>query len=245
MASLQVSGNVELLEIILLNLPLRDMLLAQSVCWTWRNVISTSPGIQQALFFRPARDAVRFKHNWSNILDCTSKDQCERLYQDLAMLDEEANAWVWSGTEEPYRGRIIINPFFDQTFNPSSYRLPGTLPIPTQYMDSDYSTLQASWKRMLLMQPPVVEMVVDHGHANHWHALKAKDKNLGLTGTDFADSIRSFVSESSLGVLEGKCFRMTNVEYLKSASGRQMLHMFKFAGIHDVPVSSIEISQSQ
>ncbi|KAK4953338.1 hypothetical protein LTR10_009047 [Elasticomyces elasticus] len=49
----EVLNLPELLEIILLELPTRDLLLAQRVCITWKAAITSSPNIQRALFFRP------------------------------------------------------------------------------------------------------------------------------------------------------------------------------------------------
>ena len=48
-----VADLPELLEMILLNLPLPDLLIAQIVDRTWHAVIRDSPTLQQALFFQP------------------------------------------------------------------------------------------------------------------------------------------------------------------------------------------------
>ncbi|KAK5708281.1 hypothetical protein LTR97_000821 [Elasticomyces elasticus] len=53
MATHQVFHFTELLEIILLDLPMQDLLLAQRVCSTWKGVIDGSQAIQRALFFIP------------------------------------------------------------------------------------------------------------------------------------------------------------------------------------------------
>ena len=52
-ATTKVLGTNELLEMILLKLPLRDVLLAQLVCKTWRADITASIDLQRALFFEP------------------------------------------------------------------------------------------------------------------------------------------------------------------------------------------------
>ncbi|KAK5684570.1 hypothetical protein LTS10_004442 [Elasticomyces elasticus] len=49
----QVVNLPELLEAILLELPTRDLLLAQRVCTNWRTAITTSPNLQKMLFFKP------------------------------------------------------------------------------------------------------------------------------------------------------------------------------------------------
>jgi len=44
----------ELLETILLELPLKDLLLSQRVCTTWRSLAISSIHIRRALFLEPA-----------------------------------------------------------------------------------------------------------------------------------------------------------------------------------------------
>lgn len=57
-ATTKVLGTNELLEMILLKLPLRDVLLAQLVCKTWRADITASIDLQRALFFEPEISAL-------------------------------------------------------------------------------------------------------------------------------------------------------------------------------------------
>ncbi|KAK5681768.1 hypothetical protein LTS10_006301 [Elasticomyces elasticus] len=56
-AAQQVLDLPELLESILLGLPMRDLLLAQRVSKTFQQVIVSSPHIQRALFFAPGKAA--------------------------------------------------------------------------------------------------------------------------------------------------------------------------------------------
>ncbi|KAK5698014.1 hypothetical protein LTR97_006974 [Elasticomyces elasticus] len=54
----QVLHLPELLENILLRLPMKDLLFSQKVCRTWKAVVDTSPHIQEALFYTgDARDS--------------------------------------------------------------------------------------------------------------------------------------------------------------------------------------------
>lgn len=46
----------ELFETVLFHLPLRNLLLVQSVCRQWKKTIDDSPALQQKLFFRPVPD---------------------------------------------------------------------------------------------------------------------------------------------------------------------------------------------
>lgn len=53
MAALQIVAVVELLEQVLLQLPLKDLLRAQQVSKHFNSVITTSKELQRALFFVP------------------------------------------------------------------------------------------------------------------------------------------------------------------------------------------------
>ncbi|KAI7180869.1 hypothetical protein KC316_g1801 [Hortaea werneckii] len=51
----KVFGIPELAEMILLNLPMKDLLFAQLICKDIENVIDSSKSIQRALFFLPGQ----------------------------------------------------------------------------------------------------------------------------------------------------------------------------------------------
>jgi len=53
MAAQRTFDVPELLEHVLLQLPIKDLLFAQKVCKHWKQTIEASPRAQQALFFRP------------------------------------------------------------------------------------------------------------------------------------------------------------------------------------------------
>lgn len=54
----QVLAVTELLEAILLELPVRDMFRARRISKTWRNVSSSSPRIQEKLFLKPSEGPI-------------------------------------------------------------------------------------------------------------------------------------------------------------------------------------------
>ncbi|PYH79564.1 hypothetical protein BO82DRAFT_404201 [Aspergillus uvarum CBS 121591] len=89
----------EILEIILLGLDTKTLLLSTRVCRTWNALIRSSPGIQKALFFRPADP---------------------RLFS-----------------------RLVGAAYF------SAFPL-----IASEEIDKAYLRPEASWRRMLLQQPP-------------------------------------------------------------------------------------------
>ncbi|KAK5138015.1 hypothetical protein LTR08_005812 [Meristemomyces frigidus] len=51
-ACAQVQATTELMEMILLRLPMKELLFAQAVCRFWKTVIEGSAKLQQALFFQ-------------------------------------------------------------------------------------------------------------------------------------------------------------------------------------------------
>ncbi|KAK4965373.1 hypothetical protein LTR42_012129 [Elasticomyces elasticus] len=83
MAAQQVLDLPELLESILLILPMRDLLLAQRVSKTFQQVILSSPHIQRALFFAPGKGAdvnlslAQDMHN--HLGDCVANPPYEAL----------------------------------------------------------------------------------------------------------------------------------------------------------------------
>lgn len=51
----RVFATAELLEMVLKDLSMQDLLMAESVCTTWASCIKSSPCIQEKLFLKPAR----------------------------------------------------------------------------------------------------------------------------------------------------------------------------------------------
>lgn len=217
-----VFNSLELLEMIILNLLLQDIRLAQRINWTWKNVISSSPELQQALFLRPCTtDRVRFKHNWSNILNCRSQAQCDRFTEWDTLPDEEEKSWVWAASGRPFRGDLILNPFLADRTPLRLSRMPKG--------NSESASIELSWKRMLLTQPPLVELVVDHGTAYHWHSLKATEVEAGLTGIDVINNMLSFNELAFVSILKDRCiwFLSDDSKHPKLLSGIKILQELK------------------
>ncbi|KAK4944717.1 hypothetical protein LTR10_015887 [Elasticomyces elasticus] len=55
---------------------------------------------------------------------------------------------------------------------------------------------EASWRKMLFTQPPVVNVVVDHGKAMHWHEILSTSA-AGVTLGDIEKSSEAF--EANVG----------------------------------------------
>lgn len=60
MAMDRVFGTAELADMILIQLPMRNLLLSQRVCRKWKYAIRNSPQLQRALFLKPASDDVAY-----------------------------------------------------------------------------------------------------------------------------------------------------------------------------------------
>lgn len=161
----------ELLEAILLHLDIRTLLVsAQRVCQPWTALIQTSPAIQQALFFQPKQGKWQTKSSGSSILSSTTENNDTKL-------DEGSINGYESGFPSP---QLIYNPLLVQAFRPffpSAHEYP---PIQNAYDEKAtevqtqpyfshkaldmlsspqkkiaYMRKEASWRKMLLRQPPV------------------------------------------------------------------------------------------
>lgn len=116
----------ELLETILLHLDPRTLLTAQSTCKTWTTLITTSPRIQQALFFIPSSHP--------------EKELNPLLVHSFPSLFPSP-----SPREENY--------VQDARFTFTSLDMFGSPAKMKAYMRAE-----ASWRRMLVQQPPVFEI---------------------------------------------------------------------------------------
>ncbi|KAK5108546.1 hypothetical protein LTR62_008203 [Meristemomyces frigidus] len=127
----------ELLETILLNLPLTYILLAQRVCKAWRNLIRDSKAIQQSLFLAPVVGSPSSIDRYSNIgwifrqgrpFDADGKPLVHPLIQWRFMSNQGE-----AGTR--HDGFVTTNP------GPEIMKLPHES--------------QASWRSMSLLHPPL------------------------------------------------------------------------------------------
>lgn len=122
----------EVLEIILLQLPLKDLLVnGQRVNRLFHDVITSSRSLQQALFFRPIRDASTMKVRTNPLLRKKFPPWFE-------------NKWLMSRT-------FVLSDhkhFWRLDWNSSKERAEA------------YARKEASWRRMLVAQPPVQDLIV-------------------------------------------------------------------------------------
>lgn len=124
--ALQALMVPELLEIILLELPLTDLLANMPrVCKHCKAIIDGSIKIQRALFFKPSADVL-----------------LEQRWEGYALFNGTKDVWVHS---------VIANPFIQQLNNEYLVGSSGA-----GHMSMGVDRPEASWRRMLAAQPPHV-----------------------------------------------------------------------------------------
>lgn len=145
----QVLSTVELLEGILLDLPLRDLLLAQRVSKRWRLLITTSPSVQHALFFRAKPRPLL------TLVDHGMLFHRFLRYADADVLRSEnstSKRWPRINDQDATRqieGNPLLSPLFSVTeASGSDYSLSVRLPAP-------WREPTASWRCMLPAQPAI------------------------------------------------------------------------------------------
>ncbi|GAB1735258.1 hypothetical protein NU219Hw_g2901t1 [Hortaea werneckii] len=131
-ASRRALGTLELLEGVLCKLPLQDLLRAQSVCKQWQMVIDRSKKLQRALYFEPVpRAPVAF---------CEEPAGCMSYSQ-----------WTRAGSNERCVG-ILENPILSPLLK-SLLSVTRTRSLLAQ-LPGCWQRREASWRRMLVTQPP-------------------------------------------------------------------------------------------
>ena len=144
MASAQASvfATRELLTQILLQLPIRDLLLAQRVCTSWNETITASVSLQEALFFRcipgTAQAKIQVHHN-----------PLLTLRFPLWFNDHETPCG-------PYENALLLS---------TQGKDLHTLELAKSKEATDaYMRAEASWRKMLVVQPAVHDLVIENIH---------------------------------------------------------------------------------
>ncbi|KAK5705544.1 hypothetical protein LTR97_002663 [Elasticomyces elasticus] len=187
-----LASTPELVEMILLQLPLPNVLLAQRVDRTWYAIIKESPQLQRALFFRPRRDiSLVFPSAAICTLPCKSAGTCKRLLEPPGH-GREGIRWMFevAGTQEAHCP--TINPL-TTTLWPEQWMSSEEIEFRTPLVGHNTAVArrEASWRRMLFTQPPVTNLMVDHGYARHWHEVVATSA-AGVTLGDIVENSYAF-----------------------------------------------------
>ena len=141
----QVFATYELLEGVLHHLPTRDLLLAQRVNRDFRDVITRSHKLQRALFLIPAGQ--KPSDQASDVADTDSA---------LARLSMD-NRVPWSSRESGIPMTVYINPLLEDLLA----TLADESEVKNEHrLQRSYRYPEASWRNMLLSQPPAKVFLV-------------------------------------------------------------------------------------
>ncbi|KAK3639471.1 hypothetical protein LTR56_012442 [Elasticomyces elasticus] len=184
----------ELLENILMNLPLRDILFSQRVCRVWQESILQSPNIQKALFLRVGSTTTTAWHSG----EATKRRGHWCQHSESTLLD--STTW----TEDCDGGsRPIGNPLVDLHVLGNSWaQREGVVPMGIDVQGPPWSSLRfgrvTMLGRMLLTYPPIRELYV--WPANHRNGSFIADRRrnsvtvrnaTGITVQDLADTSKT------------------------------------------------------
>lgn len=162
----------------MLELPTQDLLLSQRVCKTWRTLISTMPRLQRALFMLPAtcgsvcyldwrHDDKGFYANGGSDLDLG--EPLRDPNGNRAMIPYRAH---WGRTRgDSGRYRVFFNPLLAKLFPFVAGKGIYTLALAANLPEAALR-MCASWRRMLVTQPPIRLMVIE-----------SDDEDIESTGT--------------------------------------------------------------
>ncbi|RMY13919.1 hypothetical protein D0867_07300 [Hortaea werneckii] len=143
-ASRRALDTPELLEAILYQLPLRDLVRAQLVCRQWQTVIDHSKKLQRALYFEPVV--------WDLVALC--KEPGGRMCYDH---------WVQAGDSERCV-TVYENPILSLVMK-SLLPVTRTRSLLAQ-LPGCWQRREASWRRMLVTQPPFRAAVHVYRHGS-------------------------------------------------------------------------------
>ncbi|KAL2012437.1 hypothetical protein VTN00DRAFT_5155 [Thermoascus crustaceus] len=155
----RVLSTPELLELILLHLDMRTLLTsAQLVCHAWTDLITSSPSIQQALFFRCVP------------VDSSSRTSIKKVYNPLLAelfppffpQDPTTTATAISthqghGNEDPVQNETNNNTSLTPDGQDAREFTLASLDLAKHpEKRTAYLRREASWRRMLIQQPPAL-----------------------------------------------------------------------------------------
>ncbi|KAK4614013.1 hypothetical protein CLAFUW4_09500 [Fulvia fulva] len=172
-------------------MPLRSLLIAQGINRRTRDIIKDSKLYQQALFFRPyGPGPVTVRGAEYPFMHCASEDVCVRDDPGYCM-PQGRTAWkCWScpstGEENAFVVTNPLLPFCPGDRKNSSYLDHATFSLLLQ--DPVWNRPEASWRKMLITQPPLFQAIVEHRSAKHNHVFQASLGDLGITAGDCFES---------------------------------------------------------
>ena len=180
--------TTELLELMLLHLPPKQVLLAQRVCLHWKNTISGSVKLQQALYFRPlqlklAQGTIQtsLKKDFQMAHDtgrCTVEVEDTTRIVRLHASEASAENYLHALAADAYRvaNPMVTVPFsasIDEFFRAGGSKrrdMVGTL----RFKPGVQQRSAASWEKMYLVQPPATKVYIAEGYKDR-HQVYDRD----------------------------------------------------------------------
>lgn len=189
--------TTELLENILEQLPMRDLLLAQRVCRKWKAVIEGSEYMQQLLYLKPAEAKFCWRVEDTAPWDLPTLTKVEADYK--LRPGESMKATLFRHMD--VNPLVMVNDPFQVMFDGPAMleNKLGTLAFVPQMRHKTWRNPKASWRRMLLSQPPVEMFVEGEGPCYMYcrggcsefgcHRLAELFREGGLRTSDMVDHI--------------------------------------------------------
>lgn len=214
----------ELVEAVVLELPLQDILLAQRVDRTWRATIKNSPKLQKALFFRPSVEDGLFMASIARPTDaCTCEKSAHApplSHLKAKHLDWHALSWARGDADKESESKlnvtveVTVNPFLLKGYLDDIEGVEGGLETNNTIGDPEDSL-----RRMLFAQPPIKELIFYTSLPPH--VVSCRDGAAGLTIGDVIEAVEGFVKSSPLSVLKSRWLFARCSVY--ATTGRDML----------------------
>ena len=207
-AASKVFNTVELLESILLELPCKDIVLAQRVSKIWQGTVTGSLELQKALYFVPSQlPAIRLLPDGAP--PATTLKRFRRKWE-ISLPPDELTARDISGSIA--KGQVTLNPLFTSLFSKTGDEYRFVYNRTNAVADIGDS----SWKNMYLTQPPCIEIMlhsqrslpphcqcepIRHVSGRIWMSLKAYTNTLsygsGVTIGDFVEHLETTFERSA------------------------------------------------
>lgn len=215
---IRLAGIAELVEQILLELPIQDILFAQRVNHTWCGVIQESLKLQRALFFKPISDDLFVPH-WAD--DPTyvhdSGKSVERATKTTTAQDASDPLPKHNTIHAVDMDKTVVNPFLEG-------KLPWLIYGSWSYLPNDliihpkeaYSQMEASWRKMLVTQAPFAEIVVQYSGERH---RQVSGRRAALTLGDLLDATNRL--EPGLNIWN--CHELTSLRKSSRSDGSRTI----------------------
>lgn len=192
-----VFGTTELLELILLNLAIKDLILAKRICKSWRNTIQASDSIQKALGYKPIAPAAHTPNR--SLLYRLSFDEQDFLDSDADFVVKSTSTSALDFLTNRNKDKIYYNPvlvdIFFATNSPVPERVtpgfggsPRAVPLRFAYKPFP-AKYREHFDKYLLTQPPVTDLVFRLAYDHRTGDFVSLSSTTGITIGDLIDKI--------------------------------------------------------